>query len=538
MKSLTARIVVLNYNGVDLLEKYMPSILEAAEASSYPCKVTVLDNCSQDGSVEFLKTRFPKADISIAKANLVLCSYNEAVRAMTDDVVILLNNDMSIDRGHVDALMKPFTQDDDVFFVAPYGNRSLAKFRWGILDADVDYPDAHRFTREDGYSFSAGVAAFDRKKFLELDGYDTLYLPGRYEDLDLCFRGWKRGWKGTCVASATHWHEGGTSFSRAFTWKATQAMVFRNSILFMFKNITDPFIFARFLLMLPVRLLFVTMTGRWFVWRGFFSVFPRLGQALRSRKQAKPHFHKSDRSVISLVNNSTVMNKKVYRMKSIVDALRKHKWMQGPFFFIGFWTVRLIMPVQYFLLKELVNCDSVLDLGCGRHSMVPIIPSQIRTTGVELHESAFNEAVSKGRHWAYVHGDVTKVEFPDKSFDAVVLLDVIEHLSKDDGLKLITKMKRWAKKKIIVFTPNGFLHQHEYDENPLMEHLSGWSVTDFKQSSFGVYGVGGFKFLKPEDFNDERKPGFVDYVIDLSQAYTYFQPETAFQLFCVYRVSD
>ncbi len=223
-------------------------------------------------------------------------------------------------------------------------------------------------------------------------------------------------------------------------------------------------------------------------------------------------------------------------MKRTVNSLGDHPLLQKPFFWAGFFTVRLIYPVQYLLLRELISCRNVLDLGCGRHSMVPILPSKIDTTGVELFEPHLKEAITKGRHNRYIQGDVTKVGFPDKSFDAVVLLDVIEHLSKEEGAALMGRMERWARKKVVIFTPNGFLHQDEFDENPLMRHRSGWESDEFQKLGYKVYGVRGLRALKKKSFeedHDHHGHDAIDGPSDLAQILTYHVPSWAFQLFCV-----
>lgn len=226
------------------------------------------------------------------------------------------------------------------------------------------------------------------------------------------------------------------------------------------------------------------------------------------------------------------------KMKKVVNFLGDNKWARAPFFWSGFLTIRLMYPVQYLILRELIDCNSVLDLGCGRHSMVPIIPSKIETTGVELFEAHFMEAKAKGRHTHYIHDDILKVRFPDKSFDAVVLLDVIEHLTKTEGLELLERMERWARKKIIVFTPNGFLHQDEFDENPLMAHKSGWDEKEFKRLGFRVHGVRGFKGLKKHSDHDHQghDQASIDSFSDITQIITYHIPSTAFQLFAVKKI--
>ena len=231
-------------------------------------------------------------------------------------------------------------------------------------------------------------------------------------------------------------------------------------------------------------------------------------------------------------------NRTAQGMKRVVNVLGRCSWARLPFFWLGFFTVRLTHPVQYLLLRELVDCSSVLDLGCGRHSMVPIIPSSIDTVGVELFEPHYLEAVAKGRHKKYIRHDIRTVEFPDRSFDAVVMLDVLEHLTKEEGEDLLRKMSRWARKKVVIFTPNGFLHQEEYDGNPYMEHRSGWTSAEMGALGFRVYGVRGFKSWVAHFFHhDDDKPGLLSRLLDLSQIVTYHMPAKAFQIFAVKKIS-
>ena len=90
-------ILILNYNGKDLMKEYLPSICEAARNSSHECRVHVVDNISTDGSVDFLRSEFPEVNIYQAKKNRILCSYNDAVRDLDSDVVIFLNNDIKVE---------------------------------------------------------------------------------------------------------------------------------------------------------------------------------------------------------------------------------------------------------------------------------------------------------------------------------------------------------------------------------------------------------------------------------------------------------
>ena len=298
---LTSRIIILNYNGKELLEQFLPSVVESAKASRYSCRVTVLDNCSTDGSCELVRSRFPGVDLVVAKENRVLCSYNEAVADCREDIVLLLNNDIKTEKDFVDPLVSVFEKHEDAFFVATHGDRPMASARWGILASDIGYPGYEAAIEKQGYSFSAGIGAFHRKRFLELGGYDEIYLPGRYEDVDLCYRAWKAGWKGYYEPASKKYHVGGASFDKAFKWKQTQAMVFRNSLLFMWKNITDPALLLKFWAFLPFRLAAAALTGKGFIWSGFFGALKRMPAMRASRRNAKKKFIVQDCEILKTV---------------------------------------------------------------------------------------------------------------------------------------------------------------------------------------------------------------------------------------------
>ena len=301
MKRYQVNIIILNYEGRELLSKYLPSLVEASKASAHQCTVTVLDNCSTDGSVDYVKQHFPGVKIVRAKENKVLCSYNDVVRELEDDIVILLNNDIGVDKNFVDPLVAVFDQYPDTFFVSTRGDRSKAIFRMGTLIASLDGFSKDQF----GHSFNTGMGAFDRKKFVELGGYDDLYLPGRYEDLDLCYRGWKRGWKGYYEPQSVPHHEGEATFKKRFSENEIERMVFRNSIFFMVKNISDPVLTVQFWVLLLPRLLRFLLMGKFHMIGGFFEACSRLPEVLSRKKKVQKDFVLKDREVIQLINTES-----------------------------------------------------------------------------------------------------------------------------------------------------------------------------------------------------------------------------------------
>lgn len=532
---ISSRIIALNYNGKELLSRFLPSWIKSARASRFPCAVTVLDNASSDGSVSYVKEHFPEAGVMVSAENRVLCSYNEAVRHMDEEVVILINNDVETEENFVDPLLEVFLEKPDAFFVSAHGDCSVARNHWGLIGADITYPGVERLIEKPGYAFSAGVAAFDRKKFIELEGYDELYLPGLYEDIDLCYRGWKRGWKGYYEPRSRKAHLGSASMSKRFTSKELQRLAFRNGILFMAKNISDPLLVANFIFFLTLRLVSAPLWNQWFFIQGFIDSLRRLPRALASRSRSVRKVPYHDRELLQRINNARQPRAPIRLMKQGVHYLGSARGLQGPLLGLAFFTLRFIFPLQFFLLRELIDCKSVLDLGCGAQSMVPsVVPEEIETVGVECFRPSYEEAVQKSRHKKYFHANIMEIEFEDKSFDAVVALDVLEHLTPEEGEKLLQRMERWARKKVIVFTPNGFLPQEEYDENPFMEHQSGWEVEEFKRRGYQVFGVRGFKFLRDLYVHnpEHEKPSFLVHLSNLTQIVTYHFPNLAFQLFC------
>ena len=300
-KKLSCRIIALNYNGLELLKKYLSSWVRSAQACSYPCQVSVLDNCSVDGSVEYVKENFPNVHIYRAKENKVLCSYNEMAREVVEDILILINNDIETTEGFADPLIEPFSENKNVFFVGTHLDRSAPKSRWGIIGAESDYDTYHKGNHEPGYTFVAGCAAFSREKFLTLGGYDDLYLPGYYEDVDLCFRGWKRGWLGLYAPNSKVFHIGAASFSKNYRYFQKQAIVFRNSVFFMMKNIQDPLLLLQFYACIIPRLLSALLTGKFFILNGFFQALKKAGYVLSLRAGAVQNAVWSDRRVLCTV---------------------------------------------------------------------------------------------------------------------------------------------------------------------------------------------------------------------------------------------
>ncbi|GAI94208.1 unnamed protein product, partial [marine sediment metagenome] len=90
---------------------------------------------------------------------------------------------------------------------------------------------------------------------------------------------------------------------------------------------------------------------------------------------------------------------------------------------------RLFPPWTNYLKKELSDCETLLDLGCGRNSPVQYVSTPY-SLGTELFKPYLEESKGKRIHSEYIVADIRRIEFKENSFDAVLLLDVLEHLTK------------------------------------------------------------------------------------------------------------
>ena len=182
------------------------------------------------------------------------------------------------------------------------------------------------------------------------------------------------------------------------------------------------------------------------------------------------------------------------------------------------------------------SCQTLLDIGCGPSSPINKFSSSLQyTVGIDLYKPHVNKSREAKIHCEYKVINALDIEyyFQPKSFDCVLAADLIEHLSKEDGLKLIDMMNKIAKNKVIICTPNGFLPQHGYAD-PYSDHLSGWEVEDMSKLGFRILGINGWKVLRGEVAVIKWRPAFFwEKVSLLTQILVTKYPKYAFHLLCI-----
>ena len=191
-------------------------------------------------------------------------------------------------------------------------------------------------------------------------------------------------------------------------------------------------------------------------------------------------------------------------------------------------------PFHLSLKESLLDCRIILDVGCGSGSPIKNFSKNFYSVGVDLFKPALLESRNKRIHDDYVLADINNLCFRPNFFEAVLALDVIEHLEKIKGLRLIKTMEKIAKKKVIIITPNGYVPQGARAKNIFQVHLSGWTVSDLKRLRYKVNGIVGLKLLRTEEAKLRYKPEILfSELADISQKLTYYFPIIAFELLCV-----
>jgi SAM-dependent methyltransferase len=204
---------------------------------------------------------------------------------------------------------------------------------------------------------------------------------------------------------------------------------------------------------------------------------------------------------------------------------------------------RLFEPFSYFaeLERAVGDAETVLDVGCGYPSPIKHFRRKRRAVGVDAFEASIEKSRAEGIHDDYLKADVLEIggKFDDRSFECVLAADVIEHLTKEDGARLLSMMEKIARRRVVVFTPNGFLHQGEAGGNPWQVHKSGWTPEEMRMRGYKVVGINGLKSLRGEFAVVKYRPEFLWQIVsDLTQILLKRFPKSAFQILCIKEIHD
>jgi GT2 family glycosyltransferase len=276
--------IIPSRNGCDLLAKCLPALERALRPGD---EIIVIDDASTDGTADFLRRHHPGARRVPVKGSRGfgdLC--NLGMRLCCFDLALLLNNDMVVAPDFLEYLAAALDAPD-VFAVGPQYRvrRGLDGFyRCSICGGIHGEGPGPHWGRGVMLDAPAGGGLFDRRKFWELGGFDPLFLPFYWEDVDLGYRAWRAGWRIVVEPASAMYHEHGATIGRLHRRHRAEAIEMRNTLLFAWKNARDCDLLLRHLWRLPRRMAaeIVNRNGAPGV-RGLAAALWRLPRALAAR---------------------------------------------------------------------------------------------------------------------------------------------------------------------------------------------------------------------------------------------------------------
>ena len=250
MANPTVAVVILNYNGRNFIQQFLPSVL----ASSYVNKeIIVADNCSTDDSPDVLK-QFSNIKILMLDKNYGFAEgYNQALQRISADYYALLNSDVEVTPQWIEPIIQLMESDKKIAACQPkilsYKEKEFFEYAGaagGWLDT-LGYPfsrgrifdehekDLGQYNDNAEIFWATGAAMFLRASvFHEVNGFDNFFFA-HMEEIDLCWRLQLAGYKIMCCPASVVYHVGGGTLPKGNERKVY--LNFRNNIIMLSKNL-------------------------------------------------------------------------------------------------------------------------------------------------------------------------------------------------------------------------------------------------------------------------------------------------------------
>jgi riboflavin kinase/FMN adenylyltransferase len=320
--------VILNYNGKEYLERFLPYFL----SSRFPHeKIYVADNASTDGSVKWLKTTFPQIEcITLAKNTGYAGGYNEALSQIKAKYYALVNSDVEITPQWLHPIIEMMEKDPTIAAVQPKilsesrrGYFEYAGASGGFMDS-LGYPfcrgrilqeierDAGQYETPMPIFWASGAALVIRSDaFHALDGFDASYFAHQ-EEIDLAWRLQLMKYKIMSCPQSIVYHVGGGTL--AYNSPNKIYLNFRNNLITLFKYLPKP----DFIPVVSLRWVFDGLAGIRFIGKGQFAnafaiirahyyIYGHIRSILQHRKEIAEKFERQPLSKLPGVYQGSII---------------------------------------------------------------------------------------------------------------------------------------------------------------------------------------------------------------------------------------
>jgi GT2 family glycosyltransferase len=247
-------IIILNWNGKQLMEHFLPSVIKYTPQAI--ANIIVADNGSTDDSLSFLKTAFPSVQIISFDTNWGFAEgYNKAIEHIQTKYTVLLNSDIEVTEGWFTAPLQALEGDESIAGVQPkiLSQKEKDYFEYagaagGYLDK-YGYPfcrgrilhiveqDKGQYDTDTDILWASGACLFIRTDLYKAaGGLDSIFFAHQ-EEIDLCWRLRSRGYRIRCIPASVVYHVGGGTLKAENPRKTF--LNFRNNLLMLYKNLPE-----------------------------------------------------------------------------------------------------------------------------------------------------------------------------------------------------------------------------------------------------------------------------------------------------------
>ncbi len=242
-------IIIPTYNGRHLLDRTLAHNLQVL--ASPTIEWIVSDDGSDDKTAEWLAEHFPSVKVVTSPQNRGFSvTAHRGALAATSEILFFLNNDMKISDLDLSRLVDELACPD-IFAIVPtiirpskdnaFESITWGYFKGGWLTPESYPPESVDITQARPVLWACGGAmAVRRDRYFTLGGFDPLFSPFYFEDLDLSYRAWQRGWASWYMPLGTILHDHQATIGRLFSSAHVAKIHRRNHYLFMWRNLTSP----------------------------------------------------------------------------------------------------------------------------------------------------------------------------------------------------------------------------------------------------------------------------------------------------------